>query len=187
MSGTVIIACYKLKETVEKNALNNIGSCIEADLSFFFHKLIKKKLYTTSWWPHVVIFQWTKRRKLINVTCEVIKHIGVFNILIKRCYIFYIAHFYPFMFYHLAWYILLYQLFLFLLHLKMMTWSHWNVVLQCMDLIGVWEFLYLQVGCLGNKPRALKCLALSVSLTHFDAISRSHADTSITHALALFW
>ena len=35
--------------------------------------------------------------------------------------------------------------------------------------------------------RALKSHALSVSLTHFDAILRSHADTSISHALALFW
>ena len=33
---------------------------------------------------------------------------------------------------------------------------------------------------------ALKSHALSVSLTHFDAISRSHADTSISHALTLF-
>ena len=35
--------------------------------------------------------------------------------------------------------------------------------------------------------RALKSHALSVSLTHFDAISRSHAGTSISHAFALFW
>ena len=34
--------------------------------------------------------------------------------------------------------------------------------------------------------RALKSHALSASLTHFDAISRSHADTTISHELALF-
>ena len=33
--------------------------------------------------------------------------------------------------------------------------------------------------------RALKSHALSVSLIHFDTISRSHADSSISHALAL--
>ena len=38
-----------------------------------------------------------------------------------------------------------------------------------------------------NINRALKCHALSVSLTHFDAISRSHAGTSVSHAFALFW
>ena len=36
------------------------------------------------------------------------------------------------------------------------------------------------------KFRALKSHALSVSLMHFDAISRSHADTSISYALTLF-
>ena len=44
--------------------------------------------------------------------------------------------------------------------------------------LGPQEFFYI---------RALKSHALSASLTHFDAISRSHADTSISHALALFW
>ena len=34
--------------------------------------------------------------------------------------------------------------------------------------------------------RALKSHALRLSPTHFDAISRSHADTTISHALALF-
>ena len=34
---------------------------------------------------------------------------------------------------------------------------------------------------------ALKSRALSVSLAHFHVISRSHAHTSISHALALFW
>ena len=34
--------------------------------------------------------------------------------------------------------------------------------------------------------RALKSHALSVSLTHFDVISRTHAHTSISHVLALF-
>ena len=36
-------------------------------------------------------------------------------------------------------------------------------------------------------PRVLKSRVLSVSLAHFDVISRSHAHTSISHALALFW
>ena len=34
---------------------------------------------------------------------------------------------------------------------------------------------------------ALKSHVLSVNLIYFDAISCSHADTSISHALALFW
>ena len=35
--------------------------------------------------------------------------------------------------------------------------------------------------------RALKSHALSMSLAYFDTVTRSHAETSISHALALFW
>ena len=36
-----------------------------------------------------------------------------------------------------------------------------------------------------KSGRALKCHALSVSLTHFDATSRSHSDKSISRAFEL--
>ena len=44
-----------------------------------------------------------------------------------------------------------------------------------------------KVEYLQHLYRALKSRALSVSLAHLDVISRSHAHTSISHPLALFW
>ena len=44
-----------------------------------------------------------------------------------------------------------------------------------------------KIEYLQHLYRALKSRALSVSLAHLDVISRSHAHTSISHPLALFW